>query len=217
MLQQMVLIVEITFFKCCGTERWFELFRFPYFMVDLRCCSTTIWDVAVHIFRCCSTYFSMLHYLYSDVALHSLHNFAMLHLKVFRAFGTGARWGNRRGGGQGARVDGGASVGRAAAIGVVRLYCFSIQSLRCLVGIRWFLLRQSNTPRCVRTRARADRPSARITVFLFLPYRYASHSHSHLTSQLHMLERVKYLLSLLLLKIVCRNIMEPNIFWLFYY
>ena len=35
----------------------------------------------------------MLHYLYSDVALHSLHNFAMLHLKVFRALRIGARWG----------------------------------------------------------------------------------------------------------------------------
>ena len=45
----------------------------------------------------------MLHYLYSDVAPHSLHNFAMLHLKVFRALRTGARWGNGRGGGHGAR------------------------------------------------------------------------------------------------------------------
>jgi hypothetical protein len=37
--------------------------------------------------------FAMLQYLYSDVALHSLHIFCDIALfEVFRALGTGARW-----------------------------------------------------------------------------------------------------------------------------
>ena len=43
----------------------------------------------------------MLRYLYSDVALHSLHNFAMLHLKCFVLLGRGRGGGIGRGRGQG--------------------------------------------------------------------------------------------------------------------
>jgi hypothetical protein len=46
-------------------------------------------DVAVYIFRCCTTYFC-------DVALHSFfHMFTLLHLKCFVIFGTGSGGGTR--------------------------------------------------------------------------------------------------------------------------
>ena len=62
-----------------------------------------IFVAAVHIFRYCSTYFyialhifTMLQYLYSDVALYIFfHMFVMLHLKCFVLCETEVRLGER--------------------------------------------------------------------------------------------------------------------------
>jgi hypothetical protein len=90
MLQQMILIIKITFFKCCIIERWFDMFPFSMFYgwfcdvvvlpfemlqyIYFGMLQFIIFDVTVHIFmlhyivlRCCSI-------LYFNVALYSLHN-----------------------------------------------------------------------------------------------------------------------------------------------
>jgi hypothetical protein len=48
-----------------------------FWMVPFPCVHGWFCDVAVHIFRCCSTWFLMLQYIISDVAAH---NFSMLYI-----------------------------------------------------------------------------------------------------------------------------------------
>ena len=75
----------------------------------------------------------------------------------------GARWGTGRGanGGVAGDVPHASGVGQAAATGVGERSCPGLvrRSYRSnhyvgLVGIGWFLLRQSSGPRCVEARAR---------------------------------------------------------------
>jgi hypothetical protein len=68
--------VAMRFLGCCN--RWFSnVFIFHVSWLILRCCSTTVWDVAKHNFRCCSTYFLMLQYMFFDVALHSFFHICL--------------------------------------------------------------------------------------------------------------------------------------------
>jgi hypothetical protein len=71
LLQYVILIVEITFFKCCSTKRWFwdvSIFMFHGWFCDVALLLFQIlqykfFNVALHNFLYCSTYFSMLQYI----------------------------------------------------------------------------------------------------------------------------------------------------------
>ena len=92
-----------------------------------------IFDVAVHNFRCCSTFFSMLHYIvlrYCSIYIPMLHYIVFLYvcnvaLEVFHALlgqghggGTGLHWGTGTGAQRGAE-DSARSVTRGASGGSV--------------------------------------------------------------------------------------------------
>ena len=81
-----------------------------------------IFVVAVHNFRCCSTCFSMLHYIFfpcCSIRIPMLHFIVftclvMLHLKCFRALGTGSVVGERGALGQRGQGHGGEAEDRDA-------------------------------------------------------------------------------------------------------